>query len=317
MQAVQLFIGVDVSKADLAVAEHGRAGVRTVLNDGQAINAWLDQLPRAAVLAMESTGVYHRLVAKLAHARGLRVYVLNARDVYFYAKALGTRGKTDRVDAGVIARYVAEHHAELHPWRAAAQAHTRIQELTQRRAVLAAKLSSVRQTLRGCDGLADPLQRLQQAFEDLLAAIDAQVHQLIEADASMAAARQRLAGITGFGPQGSAMLTALLARMPFANADALIAYSGLDPRANDSGTMRGKRRLSKRGPPSLRRQMYLAAFSASSSKALKPLYQSIRAKGFTPTEAFVILARKLLRVAFAVWKTGQSFDASKLLPASA
>jgi transposase len=314
MQAVQLFIGVDVSKADLAVAEHARPGVRVVLNEALAIKAWLDGLPSEAVLAMESTGVYHQLLAKLAYARGLRVYVLNARDVFFYAKALGARGKTDRVDAMVIARYVAEHQSELHPWRAASQAHTRIQELTERRAVLSTKLSSVRQAMRGCDELADQLGRLQQAFEDLLSAIDQQVHQLIEADACMAAARKRLAGITGIGPQGSAMLTALLARIPFANADALVAYSGLDPRANDSGTMRGKRRLSKRGHPSLRRQMYLAGFSASKSKALKPLYLALRAKGFSPTEAFVILGRKLLRAAFAVWKTGEDFDLSKMRP---
>ena len=48
---------------------------------------------------MESTGRYHLSLAGLAHRAGLRVYVLNAKDVYFYAKALGARGKTDPGDA--------------------------------------------------------------------------------------------------------------------------------------------------------------------------------------------------------------------------
>src|SRR3546814_9633101 len=65
---------------------------------------------------MESTGRYHQLLANLAAGMGLHVFVLNARDVYFYAKALGARGKTDRVDARVIARYLAEHHDRLHPY---------------------------------------------------------------------------------------------------------------------------------------------------------------------------------------------------------
>ena len=51
---------------------------------------------------MESTGRYHALLAHLASQAGLKVYVLNARDVHYYAKALGTRAKTDGVDAGSL-----------------------------------------------------------------------------------------------------------------------------------------------------------------------------------------------------------------------
>jgi transposase len=84
---------------------------------------------------------------------------------------------------------------------------------------------------------------------------------------------QRLRTITGIGPQTSALLATLLSRLEFANADALVAYSGLDPRPNDSGAKHGRRRLSKKGPPLLRRQIYLAGFAASRSKALRPLYR--------------------------------------------
>ena len=52
------------------------------------------------------------------------------------------------------------------------------------------------------------------------------------------------------------------------------------------------------------------------SNALKPLYKDLRAKGFATTEAFVILGRKLLRAAFAVWKTGQQWEPARLLPKS-
>lgn len=104
----------------------------------------------------------------------------------------------------------------------------------------------------------------------------------------------------------------MLRRLPFRNADALVAYSGLDPKPCDSGTKRGKRRLSKRGPGALRHLMYMVAFAGAHSKALGPLYQAIKARGFAPTQALVILARKLLRVAWAVWRSGQAFDPSRL-----
>ena len=65
-------------------------------------------------IAMESTGRYNGLLAHLAHQAGLTVYVLNARDVFFYARALGMRAKTNGVHADVIARYLAEHHARFY-----------------------------------------------------------------------------------------------------------------------------------------------------------------------------------------------------------
>lgn len=312
MQAVTLFIGVDVSKAELVIATRSQQRTVHVANDAVSIGRWLRQVPSHALIAMESTGRYHGLLAHLASQAGLQVYVLNARDVFFYARALGTRAKTDGVDAGVIARYLAEHHAHLHPWQTGRLLQQRLQQLLTRRAQLATARAALRQIVSGADDI--DARALGDAFNDLLQAIDLKVQQLIASDVQLAAGCQRLRTITGIGPQGAALLATLLSRFEFANADALVAYSGLDPRPNDSGTKRGSRRLSKKGPPLLRRQMYLAGLAASSSKALKPLYRALRARGFATTEAFVILGRKLLRVAFAVWKGASPFDPIRLMP---
>jgi transposase len=317
MQGCLEIYGVDVAKDEVVVAGHGHAHVRSVANERLAINRWLATLPGASIIAMESTGMYHQLLAQCAHAAGMKVYVLNARDVHFYAKAMGARGKTDRVDAGLIARYTAEHHLKLHAWQPGDEAHKQVEELLGRRATLVTKRESVRQAFKGNGELANELKQLDQSFERVLAAIDSKVDRLIAADAALATGRKRIASVTGFGAQGSALLAVLFARIPFANTDAVVAYSGMDPRPNDSGNKRGTRKLSKRGPAHLRRQLYLSGFAASHSKALKPLYQDLRAKGFATTEAFVILGRKLLRAAFAVWKSGQQWDPAKLLPKSA
>lgn len=314
MQEPTLFIGVDVAKAELVISMSLERRPCSVVNDAASIVRWLHELPPHACIAMESTGRYHGLLAHLASQAGFKVFVLNARDVFFYAKALGTRAKTDGVDAGVIAHYLAEHHSHLHPWQPASPVQQRLQNLLTRRAQVAVSRSAVNQVLKDVDANDIDASGLQAAFDDFLKAMDDKVQELIASDAQLAAGCQRLRTITGIGPQTSALLATLFSRFDFANADALVAYSGLDPRPNDSGTKRGRRRLSKKGPPLLRRQMYMAGFTASHSKALKPLYQSIRARGFATTEAFVILGRKLLRVAFAVWKGTESFDPARLLP---
>jgi transposase len=314
MQEPTLYIGVDVSKAELVVSQGPEHRPRSVVNDATSIANWLGEVPPGALIAMESTGRYHGLLAHLASQAGLKVYVLNARDVYFYARALGARAKTDGVDAGVIARYLAEHHACLHPWQPASSVQQRLQDLLTRRAQLATQRSALKQIVSGVDVRDIDASGVYQAFDALLGAMDDKVQELIASDAQLAGGCRRLLTISGIGPQTSALLATLFSRFEFANADALVAYCGLDPRPNDSGARHGRRRLSKKGPSLLRRQIYLVGFAASHSKALKPLYEAIRAKGFATTQAFIILGRKLLRVAFAVWKGTESFDPRRLLP---
>jgi transposase len=313
-----LIVGVDVAKFSLVSVFHGQPGaVQPLANSGSAIAPWLAQLPAGSIVAMEATGTYHRLLAQMAHAAGMRVYVLNARDVYYYAKALSGRAKTDRLDAAVIARYAAEHHAHLHAWQPAAGVEPQLHDLLQRRACVTRLLVSLRQTLADVAALDGARRQLEDEFARFFEQLDLQLQTLVASNAELGSGIARLRTIAGFGAQSSIALGALLGRISFAHADALVAYSGLDPRPCDSGRHRGQRRLSKRGPAWLRRQMYLVALGASHSKALKPLYESIKARGFAPTQALVILARKLLRVAFAVWNGSASFDALRLQPHSA
>jgi transposase len=314
MQEPILFIGVDVSKAELVISAGIDQRPRSVSNAAGSIAAWLREIPSHAFIAMESTGRYHGLLAHLASQAGLKVYVLNARDVYFYAQALGTRAKTDGVDSKVIARYLAEHHAHLHPWQPASELQQRLQDLLSRRANLATQRSAFKQIMTGVDVRDIDAGGVCKAYDALLKAMDDKVQELIASDPKLSDGCRRLLTITGIGPQTSALLTTLFSRFEFANADAVVAYCGLDPKPNDSGTKHGRRRLSKKGPALLRRQIYLVGFAASHSKALKPLYESIRSKGFATTQAMIILGRKLLRVAFAIWNGQDFFDPTRLWP---
>ena len=316
MQEGVVFTGVDVGKAELLVATQPASKQLRLPNNDGAIVKWLRTLPPGSCIAMESTGRYHQKLALLASQAGMNVYVLNARDVHFYAKALGMRGKTDPLDGHVIARYLAEHHARLHPWRPGTPEQSRLSEMLRRRAVMERHLSAIDESLEDVVDLARQKACLARYAKKLLATIDARIQALIASDAALLERQARLQTIAGIGPQISAVLTTLLSRIEFANVRALIAYSGLDPRPNDSGGKRGRRVLSKRGPAALRRMLWLAAFSACHSKAFKAVYQSIKSRGFSGTEALVILARKLLRVVWAVWRGAEPFDAAKVRPAT-
>jgi transposase len=69
--------GVDVSKATLVIGQYESTALSEIGNTPEPIAAWLTSLPAGSIVAMEATGIYHRLLAHLAHAAGMAVYVLN------------------------------------------------------------------------------------------------------------------------------------------------------------------------------------------------------------------------------------------------
>jgi transposase len=306
------YIGVDVSKDTLVSCVHS-SGVRgTLANQRVAIEAWLSRLPAGSRIGMEATGTYHELLADLAQRKGMLVYVLNPKDVRHYAKGVGMRGKTDRVDAALIARYIAHEHAKLHPYRPPTPEQRQLQRLLGRRAKLSRARAGVQQSLHGLPGLKRPLRNLLERFDALIAVIDARIQGLVNACPQRQAACERLRSIKGVGPVVGPALLNPLEHFVFASADSFVAYSGLDPCPDDSGQRSGRRRLSKHGPSELRRLLYNAAMAAVTSPAWKPLYQHYLDKKLARTEALVIIARKIARTAWSVYTHNTTFDPLRL-----
>jgi transposase len=314
MSEVDCF-AADVSKRELVIAVYpGEVGVKRIANQEAVISAWLDTLPAGSVIAMEATGTYHRRLADLAHGRGFVVYVVNPRNVYYYVRGMGARGKTDPSDAKLLARYVAHERAHLHSYVPPSALCERLTTLLERRAVLVRTRQALTQSLADLPALAGEKRNLFEAVAALLCGIDQELAALTSSDASTAKLVTRLKTISGVGPLVASLLCALFKRFAFRHADALIAYLGLDPRPDESGQHRGRCRLSKRGHPEWRRLLIAAAMSAARTKAWRDYVNLQRAKALPATAVHVILARKMLRTAFAMFKNGQDFVPPSVQP---
>ena len=309
--ASETFIGVDVAKDELVISSC--QGVSSINNALEAIDRWLDTLPAGSLIGLEATGCYHQLLTDRAVQRGMVVYVLNPRDTRHYALGMGRRSKTDRVDAEMIRRLVTAEHMHLRPYQPATEAQRLLALLQRRRACVVRHRQALQKALRGVVQLEDPLQETLDAIGVLLEAIDRQLHEVLATQTALAADAKRIESIPGIGRQTSTQLAVLFSRVPLSKSDAAVAFVGLDPRACDSGQKRGRRRLSKRGPGELRRLLYNCAQAAAKTATWKPYYALLRAREFSATQALVILARKLLRVAFSLWKQPDAkFDAQKI-----
>lgn len=304
-----LFIGVDVAKDNVVVAcSQATFAPRTVPNKLTALKAFLRTLPAQSSIAMEATGSYHQCLADLAHQLGLRVHVLNPRDLYHYAKGVGMRAKTDRVDAALIARFLANEGARLRPYEPATAAQRKVDQLLRKRAKVVSLRTALQLTCTDAPSIRREMTSLLKGFAALLEKIDRQLSELQEAMPERARELKRLQSIPGVGPLTACWLANLMDRVKFRNSDALVAFAGMDPRPCDSGQKRGKRRLSKRGPAEGRRLLFNAAMAAARCAAWKEIYTRCRQQGWASTEAIMILARKILRIALAMYKTQTNFD---------
>jgi len=308
-----LNIGADIGKDEIVVAcAEERFSPRKIANRRAELLVWLKGLPAGSRIGMESTGGYHELLAEAAHQLGFIVFVLNPKDTRHYAKAMGLRGKTDRVDAKLIARLIEREHEKLHPWVMPTAEQRQIDRMIKRRAKVSGIRAALSQSLKGLKGFAAELKVLNHRLDKLLARIDARIKALIDANDNRKQDYTRLRQIAGVGPVVGGSLVNTLERVPFKKGDAFVAFTGLDPRPNESGHHIGRRRLSKRGPAELRRLLYLAAMAAAKTKAWKPLYEHYRAKGLSRTAVLVILARRIARIAWSIYTHKTDFDPQRL-----
>jgi transposase len=183
-----------------------------------------------------------------------------------------------------------------------------LDSLLRRRAVVVRHQGALRQSLRDDPLTSKLLTKVLAPLERALQSLDKAISKAAERIDGSKQALRSITSVPGLGALNGAALLSLFTRLADARADAVVAFTGLDPRPMESGNKRGVRRLSKRGPAEVRRLLFNAASSASRTAAWRSVYERELAKGLSRTAALVILARKLVRVAFSLFKSQATFD---------
>lgn len=306
-QVEERTIGVDVAKGWLDVCEVGDGDPMRIDNTRKGIEAWLRDLTGPARIAVEATNRYHERFIEQAHAQGHRVYVVDAFRLSRYRDAVGHRAKTDRCDAELLARYLQQEHEHLQRWAPRDPRQARLWRLLKRRATLVRTAVRLRQSLSDIGALDDAARELIRHCQRLVRQVDrelqAQARQL-----GWQTELQRLGAMPGLGPVTSLALVAAFHRHNFRSADAFVAFIGLDVRVRDSGRFRGRRKLTKKGDPEIRRLLYNAAMAGCKASHWNPYYQSLRERGISGTAALMILARKMVRVCYALYEKQVPFE---------
>ncbi|MGA1826470.1 MAG: transposase, partial [bacterium] len=117
--------------------------------------------------------------------------------------------------------------------------------------------------------------------------------------------------IAGVGWITSVLLTAIMAGgARFKSAREAAAYVGLSVRENQSGNFCGRSRLSKQGPPEIRKALYWPAITAiRHNPDVIDLYNRLTKRGKCNMVVIGAAMRKLVHIAFGVLKHGTKYTA--------
>ena len=320
-------VGIDVAKATLSVCIRCHEGSERALSIGNTeADIRKKLIPRLAgfsgKIVMESTGHYHWLAALTLSGCGFDVRVVNPILCKQYTSATIRKVKTDPADASGLARMaeLADNLPEpftLTPQRLHARKKLSIMgSLKRQLQALSASLKALQEAngiLQMQDSPAEKeIIEVAAALKRSLAHLEAEFVRDAKKDAGQTERLALLESIPGVSPFCAALALHWFESAPSRDPKSWIAYAGLDISSRESGTWRGKCRLTKRGNNYLRARLYASAWGAvMNDPNMRSYYELLRKQGRAYVESLIIIARKIVRTMFMVLRNNTPYDASQ------
>jgi len=239
------FIGIDVAKRQLDVAERARGARWTTANDGAGIAELVERLRAAgpvALIVLEATGGYEiPLVAALTAAQ-LPVVVVNPRQVRDFARAGGKLAKTDAIDAAVLAHFGEALRPEP---RAVPDEFTRELQgwLNRRRQLLEMVVAEEQRLAQAARVIRPQIQAHVEWLRAQLRDVDTALQSGIRNSPVWRENENLLRTTPGVGPVLATTLLADLPELGRLNRRQIAALVGVAPLNWDSGQQRGTRHI--------------------------------------------------------------------------
>jgi len=307
-------IGIDVSKGWIDAHSLPDGQTWRVKNDPDALAKWVEkELPDGISLAvMEATGgIQTRVAAALAGAE-IPVAVVNPKQVKDFARALGQRAKTDKLDARMIAEFGLR--MEPSPRKAPDEAQALLTELVTRRRQLIATRAAERNRLTtvNAKSVRRNIETLISSLTKLVDKIEREINEQIQNNPTWTTNEKLLTSVPGIGVTTARILIGQLPELGTLSRRQVAALAGVAPFACDSGKSQGKRFVCG-GRGRVRSGLHMAALSASKhNPVLKLFYNHLLAKGKSKKVALTAVLRRLLTMANAIirdqkpWRQAQT-----------
>lgn len=322
-------LGIDVSKDTLSFClgrvlstmEKEFAVGKDITNDKSGFKklvSWLKKESKhkdCPTIVMEATGVYHEAVAHYLHSLGYKVCIMQSGRVKRYAQSLDQKSKTDALDSRMLAMLGCER--TLKAWDPPSPTLQELRALSRERSSLVRDKIGLKNRFDAFERGAYDDKRIVRRFkkriqllEQQIADIEQEMHELVESDKQLSRGMSYIQSIPGVS--FISVATVVGETLGFAtveNGKQLTSYVGYDVVIRDSGSFKGKQRISKKGNKNIRAILHMPSMAAVRvNPTLKPFYERLKPNKIKPIIALVAVQRKLLILMYTLWKNEEFYD---------
>jgi len=307
------YIGIDVSKSTIDVYdgkksykfENNETGFKQIVSLSEEI--------KNTILIFEPTGIYSYALTNFCSTYKIKVVMVGPKESRDFARSLKVRSKTDKIDAKVLYKY--QSHVETKMVKVPVVNHhaVKIQEmLNVYEGILSAKQkfkNQIESTSKEYKDLVRTIKRMIDNLELEAQKLFNKIELLLLRNERIKAKYDAISTIPSIGQKSALYLAAFFLKYPLANAKELTALMGLDPVMRDSGTYRGKQRISKHGGQQLRNLLYLPTLCAiQHNDRIKAFYEGLTSRAKTKKLAVIASMRKLILMAFSLFKSEEEYQ---------
>ena len=311
-------IGLDVSKdtidATLITTKESKDYIKiSNSTDGfeNLINWIKTKRIRKIAISMEATGIYYELAAEYLSAL-YTVYVINPLKIKEYAKSQFSHTKTDKADSKLIAEFANRHLDKLTPFRPSENPTlykliNLLQQLKEQQKETQNRLHTAKDIY-----IKSTHEAIIELIEEKIDQTSKRIECMIKQKESLNIEYQNLQTIPAIGKETAVILLRHLTDKNFETANKFVAFAGLSPKIEQSGTSVKKNgRLSQYGHRQLKRALFMPALVAYRMNAFPQLISNLEAAKKPKMIIIVALMRKLAKIAFYIHKTKKPFDKAR------
>ena len=252
---------------------------------------------------MEATGRYAWTFVAQLDGRLAPVSIVNPARPVAFAKSMGLRDKTDRIDACILALYGVAH--KPHPTALPTSLQHQLRELTAHYIHERREMTASHQRL--CEPIESPLVRKHliakiRAASKRMEAIEQELEHLIEQDPVMRRHAMLIQSIPGVAAKTCRVILAEFGDLRRYSRNEIVALAGVFPKQFTSGTSVHRRpRLAKCGGGRVRSALYMAVLTARRfCPHLKAFSTRLKSTGKHNSQVHGAAMRKLLLLIRAV-----------------
>jgi len=309
MAEEKVYVGIDVSKARLDVAEEPREQIWQADNQAASIALLVKRLAKLkpTLIVVEATGGYEAHLVEALCSANLPVARVNPGRVRKFAQGMNWLAKTDRIDARLLARFGEKANPRL--TQLPSEQEKRLAALVKRRKQVLDMLVAEQNRLENADPdvlayILGSISTLKSQLQELDDAIQSHINQTPD----LKKKQDLLTTVPGVGKVTASTLTAQLPELGSCDRKQIAALVGVAPFSHDSGKMRG-RRFIRGGRPPIRSVLYMATLSATRfNPVIRTFYNRLISSGKPFKVAIVACMRKLLTILNAMIRTNSSWQ---------